>query len=447
MRASHTTLSLGLVFSLFTIAGPVDAKTLKVPERHATIQEAIDASSAGDVIEIGKGIYRERLTVPADRTGLTLRGSGQAIVDAYPDGFSAGPGIEVFADRFVIENLVVRHARSRSGSSGTGLLVRGDRARIRRVTASGNQWGGISVIGSNARISHCRTSGNVLDGHNEWGIRTSGDDNRIEHCRSVGDHDGFYLTGDAPRIRNCVAEGSTGRGITVDCRGGEGLIRDCTVKGSVEQALYAQGKPCRIQGNLLEGGQIHGATLWSASLFIDNRVRNFMGRYAGLHIRTSGVTASGNHFANLRGGAINVSDRDAVIENNRIEGCGSHRDEDQIPAVGLSSSGSRVADNRIKACPGVAVQVYGSLHEVRNNRIQMNLREGILVSAGTSNVLVDNIVRRNGGEGIENHGTDTIATGNRISGNRLDLASIQPFALFSANQYQTGGPDIPPEFN
>ena len=66
---------LPLVVFLLTVVSfgeaLVEAATLKVPSKYATIQEAIDAASTGDTIKISKGRYTENIVV--DKS-LTIRG-------------------------------------------------------------------------------------------------------------------------------------------------------------------------------------------------------------------------------------------------------------------------------------------------------------------------------------------------------------------------------------
>lgn len=52
------------------------AKEIMVPAQHKTIQEAIDAASAGDVILIAPGTYLERLVL---KRGITLKSTGTDI--------------------------------------------------------------------------------------------------------------------------------------------------------------------------------------------------------------------------------------------------------------------------------------------------------------------------------------------------------------------------------
>ena len=52
----------------------IQAETIQVPDDHATIQQAIDASDDGDVIEIASGTYQE-IGITTGGKAITLRGT------------------------------------------------------------------------------------------------------------------------------------------------------------------------------------------------------------------------------------------------------------------------------------------------------------------------------------------------------------------------------------
>jgi pectin methylesterase-like acyl-CoA thioesterase len=58
-----------------TLPLAASAATLRVPADHATIQAAVDAAVAGDVILIAKGSYAEAVAIDG-KSQFTLRGKG-----------------------------------------------------------------------------------------------------------------------------------------------------------------------------------------------------------------------------------------------------------------------------------------------------------------------------------------------------------------------------------
>jgi plastocyanin len=80
----------------------------KVPADYPTIQKAVDAAHAGDVVLVSPGIYREQVSVTKD--DITIRGldRNRTIVDAE---FKRPMGILVQdADNVVLENITARYA-------------------------------------------------------------------------------------------------------------------------------------------------------------------------------------------------------------------------------------------------------------------------------------------------------------------------------------------------
>jgi len=97
--------------------GSAGAATIRVPEDHDTIQEAVDAGSPGDLVLIAPGVYNEEVTVTIDQ--LTIRGldRNEVILDGE---FERETGITAFADGVAIENMTARNFTS-TGFYWTGV--------------------------------------------------------------------------------------------------------------------------------------------------------------------------------------------------------------------------------------------------------------------------------------------------------------------------------------
>ena len=134
-----------------------DARTLRVPEDHLTIQAAVDAAEAGDLILVGPGEYREAVRVITPY--LTIRGTERN--DVVLDGeFRESNGIHVFADGVSIENMTARHYRL-NGFYWTG--VEGYRGSY--LTAYNNGDYGLYAFDSvHGRFDHSYASGHPDSG-------------------------------------------------------------------------------------------------------------------------------------------------------------------------------------------------------------------------------------------------------------------------------------------
>ncbi len=87
--------------------GGADDGTLEVPEEFDTIQEAVDASSPGDLVLIAPGTYDEAVNVTTDE--ITIRGldRNEVILDG---NFELDNGIRVLgASNVIVENLTVQN--------------------------------------------------------------------------------------------------------------------------------------------------------------------------------------------------------------------------------------------------------------------------------------------------------------------------------------------------
>ncbi len=218
-----TTLS-GMIFALvFLAAVNVRAGTIYVPEDYPTIQQAVDAASWGDEVQVGPGVFLDP-THPAGagdttkccvilKSGVSLRGSGigRTIIDAD----SSGRGIHVYQCQDV---------------------------RISCLTITG----GYAEVYGGAIL--CRQSSPT-----------------IEFCEIVENHDGGIaaIESSDPTIRSCLMHynaAKSGGGIEVEV-GCEPYVYDCDIVDN--EAPFAAGvmlrgsatlDHCRVLRNRTTGG-------------------------------------------------------------------------------------------------------------------------------------------------------------------------------------------------
>lgn len=112
---AHARIVVGLlalvIGASLLVARPADAAgtTIRVPQDHATVQGAVDAASAGDLILIDEGVYNEEVFIGPDHPGnITIRGVDRNKV-VFDGEFELGTAIEAQADNVVMENMSARN--------------------------------------------------------------------------------------------------------------------------------------------------------------------------------------------------------------------------------------------------------------------------------------------------------------------------------------------------
>ncbi len=93
-----------------TIPDDAQENTLRVPQDHATIQAAVDASTPGDLILVDKGVYNEAVEINPPHENIVIRGvdRNETILDGEFEEDKPN-GIKVLADGVAIENLTARN--------------------------------------------------------------------------------------------------------------------------------------------------------------------------------------------------------------------------------------------------------------------------------------------------------------------------------------------------
>lgn len=196
-QRSFAAAALGVLGVLAAGCGddPSDAepRIISVPGEEPTIAAAVAAASAGDVIEIAAGTYRE--SVDVDVAGITIRGADRNAV-VLDGGDELANGFAVTADGVAIENLTV-HSFTQNG-----VLFNGATGEL----AAGDVYGAGDAVLRGYRASYVTAYNNGLYGIYAFSAR----DGLIEHVAVSGHPDsGIYVGQCKPCnvvVRDVVAE-------------------------------------------------------------------------------------------------------------------------------------------------------------------------------------------------------------------------------------------------
>jgi len=225
-----------LALAMLFLAPLLRADTLKVPSQFATIQQAVDAAVAGDVIVVSKGPFVGPVFVTG-KSDIELRGKGLPTLD----GTGAGSTLDI--------------------EDCTNVLVKGF-----EITNALTQ--GIFVVnGIGVRITKCHTLGMPVGIHVRDGDTVTVDHNQVVGATSVGIQLSSGVGGGpvACTVRANHVEDTTNLAIMVD--GQDGVIERNVIKpasgdgiSSHINSLHARFARNRVldatnNGFVLEGGQ------------------------------------------------------------------------------------------------------------------------------------------------------------------------------------------------
>ncbi|MCK4414151.1 MAG: right-handed parallel beta-helix repeat-containing protein [Candidatus Eisenbacteria sp.] len=268
----------GAVACLLGLVLPAWAATLTVPVPYATIQAAVDDAQAGDIVEVGAGVYSDvtheagggdtTKCVVVMKSGITVRGAGldETIIDAD----LRGRGIHFYqVSDAEVAHLTVRN--SDGENYGVGVLLKQSTAYLHHVKVMDGANGGIAFIqNSGGTVSHsvfegsagkagagidveidcapyfyeCSIIGN--SGPSNAGVQLRGDA-VLDHClidnnTTAGDSPGGVMGGGigilngAPTVINCEItnnySGGSGGGLVYLSNDPGGLIDNCVISGN-----------------------------------------------------------------------------------------------------------------------------------------------------------------------------------------------------------------------
>ncbi len=240
----------GILICLSLIASTTWGATINVPADHLTIQEAVDAAVAGDVIMIAAGVFSDPVHIASEtdttkccvilKSGVSLQGAGIDVT--YIDAAHHGRGINCED----VENATISHmtiTNSFAEVIGPAIFCKNSSPNIHHVSTSTNFDGGISLInGSSPQIWECKMNNNEAKAGGGIDI---GEDCEpfIFDCEILGNHApfaaGIRIKGD-PTLAYCNIAGNETTSPTGAVGGGimvidlaDPVIRFCTITDNI----------------------------------------------------------------------------------------------------------------------------------------------------------------------------------------------------------------------
>lgn len=260
---------LALMF-VMALAGSAAAGEIRVPQDQPTIQAAIDAAVADDVVIVSKGNYKEDVSI-VGRADLTIEGKGAVVIRATGTGLliQASHGIsvtgiavkggtrgidvtesnDVTIEKFAVsgteqegvradDSTDIRLLNGRVRGTGNDAVLFGafdpvTSCQITGVKVSHSASDGIDVLGTNVVVSQCKVSHVGDDGfQSEVGSGPV----RFENCTMTdAESDGFYIRAPDTVVTGCTAKGCGDDGFDVEGAGSH--LENCTAKGSRDRGF------------------------------------------------------------------------------------------------------------------------------------------------------------------------------------------------------------------
>jgi hypothetical protein len=407
-----------VVLCLALYAEAARAGTLKVPsDDYPTIQSAVNAAAAGDVILVAPGEYQEAVVIDG-RADLQIRGKGWPVVK--PMGEGPGFSISGDSDGVLVSGFVVD-----GGTSGVDARYSADLAfvklRILNCLSPGVYTEGCAGV----LVSKCVITN--LDSHGVEDLSSSG--LVIEKCEI----DPFPGDGDGIRL----SEGAIG------VNGSNGAVVE---KNRITRAfggIRVGGMDVVVSKNRIDQVGDQGVFLLevpdsSGATVEKNRIASQL--QAGIRSEAPGTVVSKNVLTACGIFSFGV---DAVVDRNRLA------PDDAVGyleyGILINGDDSAATGNRVSEVEIVGMQVLGDRPLIQGNAVAGSNEHGITIS-GVDGTIAGNRVSGAAGYGFDVIGTGHTLTGNRASGSGLfDLheSNAEGVNTYSGNRFGTSNVAFP----
>ncbi len=447
-----------------------------------TIQEAINASEAGDEIVVQSGTYPENLVV--DRS-VVLKGEDGTVVkgsilsseplvtitsdDVTLEGLTFSGGLNyssdfgsvvVLADGFKLLNSTI------SDSSGHGLCLRDSRDHL----VSGNlihdnRRGGVCLIGAN----FSQVAGNLIFSNGKWGIALDRCEYDVliqnEVCENgeagvqlvgsfytqalfnrihLNEEDGMHLMGsmNTAILENGISDNVL-NGVNLDHAPNNFLLNN-VINGSGEEGLLVIGfsDDNIIIGNSLYENGINGIGVYGSYFCTLSQNEIFDNNYNGVSLRdncSNNLISDNQIHGNKRYGCYMEESNKNFVEGNdvygNLHGVIVARSSDSVLEA------NEIHDNRF----GLSME-FSDAASISGNDLYNNSDHAVQLKSCDRSKVWENDISENGGDGVHVSGSENLVASRNIIENNskygiqmLDQTAQTTFMYNVVRQNDGGG--------
>lgn len=365
-------LSTFVALSCHDLAG---AATLRVPKEHSTIQSAIDLASAGDMVLVDAGTYRERIQL---NPGVTLKSVGDnaegqfglkraeaTVIDGNVTG-AKGAGVTMAEDSTLDGFTVTGIGKYDDALWTEHHATQGEEQLHEPIGEPGTA--GVAVIG----VERCRVINNIVHHIGYTGIAIIGaDGNRV-----------------SPYIFRNTTYRNMGGGIG-SMKGSTAIIEENVCFENYYAGIGHDHASPLVINNVCYANVRAGIGISEGSCPVVRGNKCYKNRRAGIGIRTGEETQPiVEHnvcYENDMAGIGNRDDARPIIRHNRCF-------KNKMAGIGSRDEGSAVIeDNECyeNEMSGIGARL-GATPVIRHNRCYKNKMAGIGAREGARPVIVDN---------------------------------------------------------
>jgi parallel beta-helix repeat protein len=442
---------------------------------YGTIQEAVNAATAGDTINVAAGRYNENVTIGTALTiqgatgqdcrlspnpvlcyrtgGTTLLDPATVILDAYV-GCRGDEGFDISADNVTIKNMTVRHA------CNYNIMSTGNNTALNNVRVISGGSGGVhfSLDGSSILNS-------FIAGNSGMAVLSSNYGSSIQGSQIINNAMGVYIYADedSSTIKNNTIS-VEGISIDLSCLHMEGSSNSVITGNTVSNCFGAGIADIGGYNDLISGNtvrSVHGFPLFfnapeasegsQGIESLENVIRQdgfFEGWGIGILAEGTAIAVSSNTVQNSVIGILGEGSGNSFTGNTvRSSGFIGFYIMDDTPTVtgntaedldmslegtygfAVFGSGGSVAGNRASyANYGFYMELNGAT--ISGNTAERNSYAGFEIS-GEDNTIQNNTARYNG-SAFDTSGFDLYVGGSTpISGNLAEYNAGRGFDVYS----------------